>query len=55
MDSEHVERHLAAVLSADAVGYSRLMAESEVVTVRTLTAYGEHIGGLVEEPVELRA
>ncbi len=55
MDSENVERRLAAILSVDAVGYSRLMAEDEVATVRTLTAYGEHIGGLVEEPVELRA
>jgi len=34
-----VERRLAAILSADAKGYSRLMGEDEVGTVRTLTAY----------------
>jgi adenylate cyclase len=33
------ERKLAAVLSADVVGYSRLMAEDDAATVRTLTAY----------------
>ena len=38
VDSEHVERRLAAILSADAVGYSRLMAEDEAGTIRTLTA-----------------
>ncbi|MCH6563268.1 MAG: hypothetical protein IH800_12735 [Myxococcales bacterium] len=39
MDSEGVERRLAAILSADAVGYSRLMARDEVAALRTLTAY----------------
>jgi adenylate cyclase len=34
-----VERRLAAILSADAKGYSRLMGEDELGTVRTLTAY----------------
>ena len=49
MDSEGIERRLAAILSADAVGYSRLMAEDEVATVRTLTAYREEIGLLVRQ------
>jgi adenylate cyclase len=44
-----VERKLAAILSADVVGYSRLMAEDEAQTVRTLTAYREQIGTLVQE------
>jgi adenylate cyclase len=44
-----VERKLAAVLSADAVGYSRLMAEDEAATIRTLTSYREQIGVLVRE------
>jgi adenylate cyclase len=35
----NVERRHAAILSADAKGYSRLMAEDEVGTVRTLIAY----------------
>jgi adenylate cyclase len=34
-----VERRLAAILSADAKGYSRLMGEDEIGTVRILTAY----------------
>ncbi len=44
-----VERKLAALLSADAVGYSRLMAEDEDATVRALTAYREQIASLVRE------
>jgi len=36
-----LERRLAAILSADVKGYSRLMREDEVATVRTLTAYRE--------------
>ena len=39
MSPDPVERKLAAILSADVVGYSRLMAEDETATVRTLTAY----------------
>jgi adenylate cyclase len=38
-----VERKLAAILSADVVGYSRLMAEDEAATIRTLTDYREEI------------
>src|ERR1044071_2729116 len=34
-----VERRLAAILSADVKGYSRLMGEDEEATIRTLTAY----------------
>jgi adenylate cyclase len=34
-----VERKLAAILSADVKGYSRLMGEDEEATIRTLTAY----------------
>ncbi len=34
-----VERKLVAILSADVQGYSRLMGEDEVGTIRTLTAY----------------
>jgi len=40
---EPVERKLAAILSADAVGYSRLMAEDEATTIRTLSPYREQI------------
>jgi len=36
-----MERKLAAILSADVKGYSRLMGEDEEATIRTLTAYRE--------------
>jgi len=36
-----MERKLTAILSADVKGYSRLMGDDEIATVRTLTAYRE--------------
>jgi len=53
-----VERRLAAILSADAVGYSRLMAEDEERTAGTLAAcrhlisdlVGQHSGRVVDAP-----
>jgi adenylate cyclase len=45
----NVERKLAAILSADVVGYSRLMAEDEQGTIRTLTGYREEIAMLVRQ------
>jgi adenylate cyclase len=44
-----VQRRLAAILSADVKGYSRLMGEDEVATVRTLTAYREVMAALIRE------
>ncbi len=44
-----VERKLAAILSADVVGYARLMAEDEAGTIRTLGAYRDEIRLLVEQ------
>ncbi len=49
MPSDSVERKLAAILSADVVGYSRLMAEDEAATVRTLADYREEVGLLVRQ------
>jgi len=43
------ERKLAAILSADAVGYSRLMAEDEAATIHTLTDYRAEIALLIEQ------
>jgi class 3 adenylate cyclase len=40
-------RKLAAILSTDAVGYSRLMADDEAATIQTLNANREEISGLV--------
>ena len=40
-------RKLAAILSADVVGYSRLMAADEAATLETLKAYRDIITRLV--------
>ncbi len=42
-----VDRKLAAILSADVEGYSRLMGDDEVATVRTITAYRDAIASAV--------
>src|SRR5262245_2610369 len=42
-----LDRKLAAILSADVEGYSRLMGDDEVVTVRTITEYREAIASTV--------
>ena len=39
MEQQNVTRKLAALLSADVQGYSRLMGDDEVATIRTLTTY----------------
>jgi adenylate cyclase len=39
MANEGFKRKLAAILSADVVGYSRLMGDNEEATIRTLTDY----------------
>jgi adenylate cyclase len=49
MTTLDVKRKLAAIFSADVKGYSRLMEDDEEATVRTLTAYREVMGGLVEQ------
>ena len=40
-------RKLAAILSADVEGYSRLMGDDEEATVRTITAYREVMINLI--------
>ncbi len=44
-----VERKLAAILHADVVGYSRLMADDEAATIRILGAYRDEISMLVPQ------
>jgi adenylate cyclase len=44
-----MQRRLAALLSADVYGYSRLMGEDEEDTVRTLTAYREVITAVIRD------
>jgi class 3 adenylate cyclase len=54
----HVERRLAAILSADVKEYSRLMGTDDVTTVEMLTAYrtamtaliSQHRGRVVDAP-----
>lgn len=48
MTSDTVQRRLAAIVSADVVGYSRLMARDEVATVRTLDSYRDEMTSIVE-------
>ena len=49
MTTEGVNRRLTAILSADVEGYSRLMSQDEVGTIRTLTTYREAISILVRQ------
>jgi TolB-like protein len=44
---ERAKRKLSAILSADVKGYSRLMGEDELGTVRTLEAYREMIAEVI--------
>lgn len=44
-----VRRKLAAILSADVKGYSRLMADDDEATVYTLSAYREIMAGLITQ------
>ena len=49
MAEEGFKRKLAAILSADVEGYSRLMDDDEEATVRTLTSYRSAITDLVQQ------
>ncbi len=49
MTTPGVERRLAAILSADVAGYSRLIGADEEGTVRTLAAFREQVTALVRE------
>jgi len=58
MATEGYRRKISAILSADVVGYSRLMEENEAATVSTLKAYretiviiiGQHHGRVIDSP-----
>jgi adenylate cyclase len=49
MTAQEVKRKLAAILSADVKGYSRLMEEDEKGTVHTLNAYKKIMSGLIQK------
>ena len=48
MTAQEVKRKLAAILSADVKGYSRLMGEDEVGTIQTLNTYKELMANLIQ-------
>jgi len=48
MTTQEIKRKLAAILSADVKGYSRLMEEDEVGTIHCLNAYKEVMAGLIQ-------
>jgi len=48
MTNQEVKRKLTAILSADVKGYSCLMGEDEVGTIRTLNIYKEVMAGLIQ-------
>ena len=47
VNAPHIERRLAAILSADVKDYSRLMGDDDVATVETLTAYRQAMTTLI--------
>ena len=49
MAAEDFKRKLTAILSGNVKGYSRLMGEDEEATVRTITAYREVVGSIVQK------
>ena len=49
MPTPVVKRKLSAILSADVKGYSRLMSQDEIGTIRTLTTYREAMIKLIQE------
>jgi len=49
MNEKEVKRKLAAILSADVKGYSRLMEEDEVATVRAMEEYRGIISEFIEK------
>jgi adenylate cyclase len=49
MAQEGFKRKLTAILSSDAVGYSRLMEDNEEATIQTLNAYRNSMSTLVQQ------
>ena len=49
INSNNVKRKLTAILSADVEGYSRLMAENEIATIRTLKNFKEIMSTLIQQ------
>ena len=47
MNTQDIKRKLTAILSADVEGYSRLMTDDEVGTIRTLSVYRDAMTNLI--------
>jgi adenylate cyclase len=48
MPTQEVKRKLAAILSADVKGYSRLMGEDEVSTLNALSSHLQIMTSLIQ-------
>jgi len=49
MNSDGYQRKITAIMSADVVGYSKLMGDDEEATVRTLSAYKNIMSALIDQ------
>jgi class 3 adenylate cyclase len=49
MSEKGFKRKLAAIISADVVGYSRLMDDDEEATIRTLTTYRKLLTSIIQQ------
>src|SRR5512136_129368 len=49
MTTQEVKRKLTAILNADVKGYSRLMGEDEVTTLKTLSGYFQIMTTLIQK------
>ena len=49
MNTQDFKRKLSAIFSADVAGYSRLMSQDEVGTIRILTTYREAMTTLIQQ------
>ena len=49
MADQGYKRKLTAIFSADAVGYSRLMAEDEAATFNTIATYRQVMTSLIKQ------
>jgi adenylate cyclase len=49
MAEEGFKRKLTAILSADVVGYSRLMEDNEEATIQTLNVYRNAMSTLIQQ------
>ena len=49
MEPHNITRKLVALLSADVQGYSRLMGDDEIATIRTVTAYRTLMTTLIQQ------